>query len=655
MAPSTPRPTDSLCYRRDIDGLRAIAVLSVILFHYFPEHVPGGFIGVDVFFVISGFLISRLLWDALDKGTFSLGGFYASRVRRIFPALAIVLLVTWILGRIFLFWDDFGRLGLHILAGALFFSNFALWEEGGYFDIAAERKPLLHLWSLSIEEQFYLVWPLLLVLLHKLRARFWLVGYGLLVASLAYDASLLPADRAAAFYNPLGRAWELIFGALVGWRVRTHGTLQGRGGVLCSTAALGTILGCSVGFSPAIPFPGMLALVPVAAAGLLLASGGSEHSLRGVLVSRVAVGIGLISYPLYLWHWPLFSFAHLTFYGDIPVAVKLALMLAAVALAAVTFRYVERPIRHSPRSSRLVIALVALVFGIGMLGAFTAVRRGFVASSNLPAVAPYLTESNPLAAWLAAVRAGRCHIQEQNVVQHAEECVEAKRPLVLLWGDSHAAALYPGLAELQKSVPFGLAQMTSSGCPPLPDSYSVAYSRCDEINRRVLEEIKRLQPEVVILASSWRHAHLPRSNEMITNKCAAQIDAVRERAPKARIVIVGPLLRWDPGIAQVLASHVGRTGEAPPQRLPRQDTPDNRKRAELTAILERLAAEKSVGFLAPDTFFCDTLGCLTRFADTRQDFVSFDGEHLNPKASAMVAEGLRPLLFSLSYPRDPQN
>jgi peptidoglycan/LPS O-acetylase OafA/YrhL len=633
-----------LSYRPEIDGLRALAVLSVVGFHYFPEIVPGGFIGVDLFFVISGFLISSIIWDAVERGDFSFPSFYASRVRRIFPALALVLCATWVLGRLLLFWEDFARVGLHILAGAFFFSNFALWDEGGYFDVAAERKPLLHLWSLSIEEQFYVFWPLLLCLLARFRIRFWPIGVAMGVMSFMLDESLLGHDRAAAFYNPAGRIWELIAGALVGSVVRSRGEFRGRGATALSMLALFAIASGIALFDAAVSFPGALALVPVGAAAALLFSAGTATMLGGVLRSRGAVAIGLISYPLYLWHWPLFSYAYRYFHGEVPLEVRLGLIAGSLLLAAGTYLVIEKPIRRARGNRLLVILLVSVVGGVGILGGMTFGRRGFVASSDLARIAPYLTEPTRLAEWLSNVRAGTCHIQEINVGRHPAECIETKRPLILLWGDSHAAALYPGLATLQKTQGFGLSQMTSSGCPPLPRSYSVAYSRCDEINTNVLKVVAEVKPEVVILASSWRHAHLPSSETEIVAKLTEQIKRLRERAPEIRIIVVGPLMRWDPGLAQVLAGYVQASGSRPPLRLPRQETADNQKRQKLSLLLKQMSAQEGVAYISPDEYFCDQDGCLTRFGDSRSDFVSFDGEHLNPRASKIVADAIAPLL-----------
>lgn len=204
-------------YRPDIDGLRAIAVLSVLWFHTFPDVLKAGFIGVDIFFVISGFLISSIIFENLDRGSFSFSEFYARRIKRIFPALSLVLLSCLVFGWFGLLEDEFKQLGKHVAAGAAFVSNFALWQESGYFNNAAETKPLLHLWSLAIEEQFYIVWPLLVWLVWKRKTLFWCVFAVAMLGSFATSVYLVRVDRVAAFYFPGSRIWELLGGAALAY------------------------------------------------------------------------------------------------------------------------------------------------------------------------------------------------------------------------------------------------------------------------------------------------------------------------------------------------------------------------------------------------------------------------------------------------------
>ncbi|MET0265274.1 MAG: acyltransferase, partial [Duganella sp.] len=321
-------------YRPDIDGLRAIAVLAVVAFHAFPNIVKGGFIGVDVFFVISGYLISLIIFENLDQGTFSFTEFYTRRVKRIFPALILVLVACFAFGWFALPADDFKQLGKHIAAGAGFISNFVLWNEAGYFDNSAETKPLLHLWSLGIEEQFYIVWPLLLWCAWK--RKFNLLTITVLVAIISFFLNVkgVKADATATFYSPQTRFWELLSGSLLAWFVvykneslqhvfsKVDGFLasliyrdrQAEGKTLANVLGFAGAFLLAYGFwriNKELNFPGKWALVPVVGTVSIIMAGADAWINRIILSNKIAVWIGLISFPLYLWHWPLLSFARM--------------------------------------------------------------------------------------------------------------------------------------------------------------------------------------------------------------------------------------------------------------------------------------------------------------------------------------------------------
>jgi len=297
-------------YRPDVDGLRAIAVLSVLAFHAFPRAAPGGFAGVDVFFVISGFLISGILFEALRAGHFSFIDFYRRRVRRIFPALILVLAASLGLGWMLLLPDEYRLLGKHALAGAGFLSNIALWREAGYFAPAAEVTPLLHLWSLGVEEQYYLVWPLLLAFFAgRPRALPWMI-VGLAAVSFALNVWLTPRAPSAAFYLPLTRFWELMAGSALAYHVH-YGSPGRRMADAKAAAGLALVAAGIALLSAGRAFPGWWALAPVVGSSLLIAAGPAAWINRRLLSNPVMVYIGLISYPLYLWHWPLLVYARI--------------------------------------------------------------------------------------------------------------------------------------------------------------------------------------------------------------------------------------------------------------------------------------------------------------------------------------------------------
>jgi peptidoglycan/LPS O-acetylase OafA/YrhL len=367
-----------LPYRPDIDGLRAVAVLAVVAYHAFPARVPGGFIGVDVFFVISGFLISQHILQGLARSDFSFGSFYARRVRRIFPALTVVLAAGLWLGWHALFAGEFAEFGKHVAVGAGFGSNFLLWAESGYFDAAAELKPLLHLWSLGIEEQFYIVWPLLLWLAWRIRKAPGAVMALVAVASFVYSQSLMADAAVAAFYHPVSRVWELAVGGLLAWA-------GGRGAPvrpgwlreLLPVAGLALVMTCGWWLQSTSPYPGWAALLPVAGCALVILAGPASWLNRRVLAQRALVFVGLISFPLYLWHWMLLSFLRIVSSGTASGEHRLMVVALSGVLASLTYLLVERPIRRRAATGGLALVLTMCLATVGAAGYGIFKSKGF--------------------------------------------------------------------------------------------------------------------------------------------------------------------------------------------------------------------------------------------------------------------------------------
>lgn len=377
-------------YRPDIDGLRAVAVLSVVAFHAFPAWAKGGFIGVDIFFVISGFLISTIIFENLDKGTFNFAQFYGRRIKRIFPALLLVLIASFAFGWFALLADEYKQLGKHIAAGAGFVSNFILLREAGYFDNSAETKPLLHLWSLGVEEQFYIVWPFVLWLAWK--RKFNLLMLTTLVALVSFYLNLrgIEQDAVATFYSPQTRFWELLSGSILAWFVTykkitfCHATVLQNSGLnpclklgvhfsktLESVVALIGSLLIAYGFwriTKDATFPGKWAVIPVLGTILIIIAGPQAWINRKILSNRIVVWFGLISYPLYLWHWPLLSFARIV-EGEVPSRnIRIASIVLSVMLAWLTYTLVERPIRLGKGGKAMIPTLVVIIVIIGCVG-----------------------------------------------------------------------------------------------------------------------------------------------------------------------------------------------------------------------------------------------------------------------------------------------
>ncbi|MCK9395013.1 MAG: acyltransferase [Methylobacter sp.] len=357
-------------YRPDIDGLRALAILSVVIFHAFPKALPGGFVGVDIFFVISGFLISCIIFKSLLRGDFSFTEFYAHRIKRIFPALILVLAACYAFGWIALLPEEFKQLGKHMAAGAGFVQNIILWQESGYFDIASRLKPLLHLWSLSIEEQFYLIYPLLIWGAWRLRLNILImVICTLLLISFGLNISTIGKHAVETFFVPQTRFWELLAGSVLAYmqifklprftewlkRYMFHPMIfqqpppvERRNAILSNLLSFGgllLILAAIFGLSKGKLFPGWWALAPVLGAFLLILAGPTGWVNLNILANRLMVFVGLISYPLYLWHWPLLSFARIMESGKTSAIMRISIIALSFLLAWLTYRLIEKPVR----------------------------------------------------------------------------------------------------------------------------------------------------------------------------------------------------------------------------------------------------------------------------------------------------------------------
>lgn len=466
-------------YRPDIDGLRAVAVLAVVIFHAFPTLLPGGFVGVDIFFVISGYLITGILLADLRERQFSLVGFYARRIRRIFPALVTVLLATWAMGWFCLTKDEYRELGKQVLAGAGFVSNWALWTETGYFDQAASTKPLLHLWSLGVEEQFYIVWPVLMYVAVRLRQ----VALVCALAGLLSFMSALWLTRyhpSAAFYWPLSRMWELAAGA--GLALAVSGKREQGNGSSGGVSPTGLLL-CLVSFfalNASLPFPGGWALPPVLGAVALIAAGPDGRVNRRLLSHPVALWFGKISYALYLWHWPLLSLCFVVAGGEPPGSVRAGIVVVSIVLAWLTTQLIERPVRLGRPARWKIIAPCVLMLGMAYLGGMTYARDGLGFRKGYSPDADVTT---------ATLGAGHQFVNLTCGVSPADRhlfefCATDKRAPshFAVWGDSKADALYWGL--VRKSTPgMSWTLIARASCPPLVGVHKVSSDNAAECQK----------------------------------------------------------------------------------------------------------------------------------------------------------------------------
>ncbi len=447
-------------YRADLDGLRAIAVLAVVGFHAFPTALRGGFVGVDIFFVISGFLISSIVFTRVERSSFSIVEFYDRRIRRIFPALILVMTASLLFGFHALLADEYEQLGKHVAGGAGFLLNFMLWRESGYFDNAAQTKPLLHLWSLAIEEQFYLFWPLVLAFVWK--RRWSLLGPTVAVAALSFVANMDIVDRspAAAFYLPFTRFWELMVGSVLAYALLRRPEAVERYKDAQGMIGLALIVGSVLWIDESAPFPGWRALLPTLGTALVITAGQTALPNRTLLSDRSLVWIGLISYPLYLWHWPLLSFAQIVEGATPPPDVRLIAVVGSIGLAWLTYAFVERRIRFGTRSPRVVFGLVGLMALLGAGGFIVYATHGLASRESVrlasathgdighDAFHSYMLDHfqpcTPLDLREKAPRWG-------SIVRCFQSGASAEKAVAII-GDSHAEHLFIGIAEAAPDV-----------------------------------------------------------------------------------------------------------------------------------------------------------------------------------------------------------
>ncbi|MEM9579107.1 MAG: acyltransferase family protein [Pseudomonadota bacterium] len=493
-------------YRPDIDGLRAIAVLSVVLYHFGVPGLGGGFVGVDIFFVISGFLIGGLLWrEAEDTGRIRLARFFARRIKRLAPAFATMALAVAAASYVILLPFEFREFGKSLIAATVYLSNVHFYREAGYFDTGAEDKILLHTWSLAVEEQFYIILPLVILLLAKrlgmLRAFLWVCF------ALSFAASLwiLPRSQPAAFYLFPFRAWELLAGVLLAIEAQRHQF------TFCAPPALGWLgLALTLAGIIIIPsgtgFPGLWALLPVAGAVVLIASGLSNSPVTRLLRHPIPVGIGLISYSLYLWHWPVVTLYGYWF-GKMSALASALLIVLSFALAFLSWLLVERPVRRATLSLPAVfgggILASALLVGIG---GFIFIKNGMIDRfgdahrTHIEATADFLQD------W------SRCTVPSDGPFAGIETCPIGPEgaPRILVWGDSHVRALKEGLEQLAFETDTPALLIWRAGCAPvfgLSKSETAATpaqnAACTEANNQIETALTQGAFAKVLLVGRW--------------------------------------------------------------------------------------------------------------------------------------------------------
>ncbi len=647
-----------MVHRPDIDGLRALAVIPVVLFHMELSAFSGGFVGVDVFFVISGFLITSIIVADLERGRFSLRRFYERRIRRIFPALFTVLAVTTLLAAVILLPRDLEDYSKTLVATSVFASNIHFWRQAGYFDAESHTKPLLHTWSLAVEEQFYILFPLLLIVLH----RWWprrLKGALAVLAVASFVASVVTvrADQSAAFYLAHTRAWELLLGSLLALgafpAIRRAAVAEG--------AALVGLLLLGVSFTAYTEdtvFPGAAALAPCLGAALLIHSGTSVSTRASRFLSlRPLVFVGLISYSLYLWHWALLSMArHWTL--DPLTMGQTTLVVAIAALAAAgSWRFVEQPLRAQRPGARVpaprpeagvpervpgggsaspVRSLLRLPVSFRWAGAVSATAVALGMFGVVTGGWPARMEPRVLALDAAQLdfntQRPACHADDQTPIRYRDTCrygAASAVPRYAVWGDSHAVELSLALGEAAAQAGDAVRMVSYSGCPPVLEIANDRLAKCAAHNRETLDAmLADASLETVFLVARYSQARADVGASVFTG-IGEVAGALADGGKHVVLVYPSPEYAYSVPVQLARAAHRGQ--DLATIGLARATF--DALRAPFVRALDAIREDPRIGKVDPARRLCDQVRCRV-WADGHALY--FDDDHLSVNGARYV-------------------
>jgi len=640
--------------------MRTIAVLLVVLFHAWPHWIRGGFIGVDIFFVISGFLITSILLSDLEHGTYSILNFYSRRVRRIFPALLIVLVSTLFFGWYVMLRTEFVALGKHSASGAAFIANLTFWSETGYFDADSTTKPLLHLWSLGVEEQFYIIWPLLLWALTKWRFSLQKVIALTLLASFIYCIYATSHTPTAAYFSPLSRFWELAIGGLCACSPKDY--LQKFSKPLaefCTLLGLALIAITATKITEQTPFPGWWALAPVVGTALVLQAGSKTWVGSIALSSKLMVWLGLVSYPLYLWHWPLLSYAYIVG-GERPTAtLKLVMIVCSLILAIATFLLVERPIQRINVRGKIAVILIAAMIGLTLVS--SASYLGYISPRQQDtAVDHYLKALNDSQFPTPQMRP----LNFQGSI--FQQLGGKGKGATIFLGDSvveqyglYATSFLQAAPESRAKIIFA----TAGGCPPIQKVVrlpQLKFLHCTKTIDNGLALAASAEIDTVVIGASWYGYFNSTYNEMTIDgysfpqTTAQQLayDQIRNSLVKLmalgkRVYFVMPppaSSAFDPR-SMIEGSRFGTMHvrkSIAPFNLSVFELRNNVARQKLLSI----ARESKVTIIEPTDTLCKAQLCPV--VDANGDPIYTDSVHMRPKFSINGASYLAPTLRSVT-------
>lgn len=656
-------------FRYDVNGLRAYAVVGVVLFHFFPELLPGGFSGVDVFFVISGFLMTKILWRKEDNFQ-AISNFYLSRFLRIAPALLFLVIVLLILGWFAFTPINYSLLSLHSFQSLLFISNFGYFEEAGYFDVDSKLKWLLHTWSLSLEWQFYIIYPFVIKSILKLRNYRKLALTGLMLISFIASIWLSEKYPNSSFYLLPTRAWELLAGGLI-FLVPPIKNFK-LSSIFLETTGFILIFLSFVAINESYNWPSYFATLPVFGTIFLLYANNQTSFLTNNLIAQK---IGLYSYSIYLWHWPISVFIRQNnldkFYYSL-----IGLTLSVIA-GAISYYLIEQSVRKKFHYLLAVIFIAISVFAISIY-LLNGVPSRFYKKDEVTQIAPKLSVMRNLVennisklskvtinksepnisdsfikslleikdVWVYFLKAtdwqiDKCHgvIKDIPLEKLLEDCATENKEMLVLWGDSHAAALYPGLLKQSKEK-IGIAQLTDGNGQPFfdPNKKASTGKTLLEINNKKLEFIKIKKPKFILItmwAAFSGETYIDKQNTV--DKLYETFDLIKKASPDSIILFVGPVPYYSDSLTNLYLKYYKENGVILP-KYSKYGLVSDEKVKSWDSFLEQSMKSYGVKYISLHNMLCNLEGCITRVGDSVLDLTNIDGNHLTPNASIFFAK-----------------
>lgn len=615
-------------YRPEIDGLRALAVLPVVLYHSKINLFQGGFVGVDIFFVISGFLITKIIITEVFQSSFSIIKFYERRARRILPALFTVLIFSTVLSWALLPPIQFKDFGQSLFFVSFFTSNILFWIESGYFTEATELKPLIHTWSLGVEEQFYIFFPLLVLFIYKINKKYifpsiFLILIISLFLSYIYSAPNMDTElREAAFFLLPTRAWELMLGSIL--CLSSKNSVINSNGMFnnfMSFIGLLLIFYSILFFGENTPFPGLHALVPTLGAAFIIVFGTNKTYAFKLLTIKPMIFIGLTSYSIYLWHQPLLAFSRFYFIGDLSSATVLLIIITSIFLGYCSWRYIEQPFRDKNKISRKNI----FIFSIG--GTLTLCSIGMIIHLNDGFKNRYSANEIALLDFQSYEQRDELYrerdcLLKQNQDQNSFKDI-CKAGETYIWGDSHAAGFYAGINLNEEA-----SQFTASGCPPILNIKINAVPNCASINDYIYSSIEQAKPRRVFLSAYWIHDSYEGSDDLLLQT----LSKISNEHPSVEFYILGGLPIWFPSlpVTMLKADNLLNGQET---YIENQLFKKIAQKDEVIKTMVLNLNNKNIKFISMLDLLCEGNHCLTQAANPNIEPIAFDYGHLTRAGS----------------------